>query len=100
MEGVQSHAGSTNISETRCLFVYEKLDICIGVRVDDMLAFGPSELTKNVVAESRKGHANGCRQGLILRILPTFCSGPRTAQRFHSDLDDQGCRMGCLDEAD
>ena len=34
-----------------CLFVNTKLDICIGVHVDDMLAVGPSELTKNLLQE-------------------------------------------------
>ena len=32
-----------------CLFVNAELDICIGVHVDDMLAVGPSELTKNLL---------------------------------------------------
>ena len=31
-----------------CLFANTELDICIGVHVDDMLAVGPSELTKNL----------------------------------------------------
>ena len=34
-----------------CLFVNTELDICIGVHVDDMLAVGPSELTKNLLQE-------------------------------------------------
>ena len=31
-----------------------ELDICIGVHVDDMLAVGPSELTKNLMQEVSK----------------------------------------------
>ena len=34
-----------------CLFVNTELDICIDVHVDDMLAVGPSELTKNLLQE-------------------------------------------------
>ena len=37
-----------------CLFVNAELDICIGVYVDDMLAVGPSELTKNLLQELSK----------------------------------------------
>ena len=37
-----------------CLFVNTELDICIGVHVDDMLAVGPSELTKNLLQELSK----------------------------------------------
>ena len=34
-----------------------ELDICIGVHVDDMLAVGPSELTKNLLQELSKDMA-------------------------------------------
>ena len=34
-----------------CLFVNTELDICIGVHVDDMLAVGLSEVTKNLLQE-------------------------------------------------
>ena len=37
-----------------CLFANAELDICIGVHVDDMLAVGPSELTKNLLQELSK----------------------------------------------
>ena len=37
-----------------CLSVNTELDICIGVHVDDMLAVGPSELTKNLLQELSK----------------------------------------------
>ena len=37
-----------------CLFVIAELDICVGVHVDDMLAVGPSDLTKNVLQELSK----------------------------------------------
>ena len=37
-----------------CLFVNTELDICIGVYVDDMLAVGPSDLTKNLLQELSK----------------------------------------------
>ena len=74
MESAQGHAGSSNISETLAgtfvgkverswfrsirarsgLFANTELDICIGVHVDDMLAVGPSELTKNLLQELSK----------------------------------------------
>ena len=41
-----------------CLFVNTELDICIGVHVDDMLAVGPSELTKNLFQELANRHGN------------------------------------------
>ena len=37
-----------------CLFANTELDICIGVHVDDMLAVGPSELTKHLLQELSK----------------------------------------------
>ena len=37
-----------------CLFANTELDICIGVHVDDMLAIGPSDLTKNLLQELSK----------------------------------------------
>ena len=37
-----------------CLFANTELDICIGVHVDDMLAVGPSESTKNLLQELSK----------------------------------------------
>ena len=37
-----------------CLIVNAELDIRIGVHVDDMLAVGPSELTKNLLQELSK----------------------------------------------
>ena len=40
-----------------CLFANTELDICIGVHVDDMLAVGPSELTKNLLQELAKDMA-------------------------------------------
>ena len=40
-----------------CLFVNSELDICIGLHVDDMLAVGPSELTKNLSQKLDKNTA-------------------------------------------
>ena len=40
-----------------CLFANTELDICIGVHVDDMLAVGPSEMTKNLLQELAKDMA-------------------------------------------
>ena len=39
------------------LFANTELDICIGVHVDDMLAVGPSELTKKLLQELAKDMA-------------------------------------------
>ena len=39
------------------VFANTELDICIGVHVDDMLAVGPSELTKNLLQELSKDMA-------------------------------------------
>ena len=46
-----------------CLFVNTELDICIGVHVDDMLAVGPSALTKNLSQELAKDMA--LRWGMV-----------------------------------
>ena len=45
------------------LFANTELDICIGVYVDDMLAVGPSELTKNLFQELAKDMA--LRWGMV-----------------------------------
>ena len=41
-------------SRDPCLFANTELDICIGVHVDDMLAVGPGELTKNLLQKLAK----------------------------------------------
>ena len=46
-----------------CLYVNTELDICVGVHVDDMLAVGPSELTKNLLQELAKDMAK--RWGMV-----------------------------------
>ena len=51
------------MSADPCLFVNTELDICIGVHVDDMLAVGPSELTKNLLQELAKDMA--MRWGMV-----------------------------------
>ena len=79
MESAQGHAGSSNISETLaskmkehnfvqderdpCLFANTELDICIGVHVDNMLAVGPSALTKNLLQDLAKDVA--MRRGMV-----------------------------------
>ena len=40
-----------------CLIANTELDICIGVHVDDTLAVGPSELTKNLLQSLAKDMA-------------------------------------------
>ena len=101
VESAQGHAGSSNISPRRwqghlssklkehgfvqderdpCLFANTELDICIGVHVDDMLAVGPSELTKNLLQELAKdmtmrwGMVSGKPQDSFLVVL---CAGHR-----------------------
>ena len=49
------------------LFVNTELDICIGVHVDDMLAVGPSELTKNLLRELSKDMT--MRWGMVIDKL-------------------------------
>ena len=57
-----------------------ELDICIGVHVDDMLAVGPSELTKNLLQELSKdmtmrwGMVTGKPQEFLDR---TLCRTPQ-----------------------
>ena len=46
-----------------CLFANTELDICIGVHLDDMLAVGPSELTRNLLQELAKDMA--MRWGMV-----------------------------------
>ena len=53
-----------------CLFVNAEVDICIGVRVDDMLAVGPSELTKNLLQELSKDMT--MRWGMVIDKLQEF----------------------------
>ena len=61
-----------------CLFLNTELDICIGVHVDDMLAVGPSEVTKNFVAGTRERHGNDKSQ----EFLVVLCAGHRKATRL------------------
>ena len=46
-----------------CLFANTELDVCMSVHVDDMLAVGPSELTKNLLQELAKDMA--MRWGMV-----------------------------------
>ena len=52
-----------HLSSDLCLFANTELDICIGVHVDDMLAVGPNEMTKNLLQELAKDMA--MRWGLV-----------------------------------
>ena len=59
-----------------------ELDICIGVHVDDMLAVGPCEVTKNLLQELAKHMA--MRWGMVTdkpqEFLASFsCAGHRKA---------------------
>ena len=70
-----------------CRFANTELDICIGVRVDDMLAVGPSELTKNLLQETleRHGNALGFGVGQASRVpWSILCAGHRKATRLES----------------
>ena len=40
------------------------------------------------------------RPGLTVGFLRIFCNGLCTAQRFHTEGEEQACRVGCLDEPD
>ena len=53
-----------------CLFVNTELDICNGVHVDDMLAVGPSELTKNLLQELSKDLT--MRWSMVIEKLQEF----------------------------
>ena len=46
-----------------CLFANTEQDICCGVHVDDMLAVGPSEWTKNLLQELFERHDNALVYG-------------------------------------
>ena len=52
------------------LSVNTELDICIGMHVDDMLAVGPSELTKNLLQELLKVMTK--RWGMVTDKLQEF----------------------------
>ena len=99
VEGAQGHAGLANFSKTLlgtpvrqvegtrcdpCLFMKEKLDVCIGLHVDDMLAVGPSEPTKTLLQELAKGMA--MRWGMVtqrpLEILGRSWSKTRQGYNF------------------
>ena len=40
------------------------------------------------------------RPGLAVGFLRILCNGLCTSQRFHSEGDEQTCRVGCPDEPD
>ena len=54
LSGKLKEHGFVHDERDPCLFANTELDICIGVHVDDMLAAGPSELTKNLLQELSK----------------------------------------------
>ena len=63
-----------------CLFVNTELDTCIGVHVDDTLAVGPSEMTKNLLQELAKDMA--MRWGMVTDkpqefLGPSLCRTPQ-----------------------
>ena len=41
----------SQVERDPCLFANEKLDVCIGVHVDDMLAVGPNNSTQTLMQE-------------------------------------------------
>ena len=67
-----------------CLFAKKELDTCIGVHVDDMLAVGPSEVTKNWLQELAKDMA--MRWGMMTdkpqSSWVVLCAGRRKALRL------------------
>ena len=67
-------------------FANTELDICIGVHVDDMLAVGPSELTKNLLQGLAKDRAMRWHMvtGQASRVLVVLCAGHRKATRLES----------------
>ena len=54
LSGKLKEHGFVQDERDSCLFVNTELDICIGGHVEDMLAVGPSELTKNLLQELAK----------------------------------------------
>ena len=63
-----------------CLYTTTELDICIGVHVDDMLAVGPSESTKNLLQELAKDMA--MRWGVVTDkpqefLVRSLCQTPQ-----------------------
>ena len=54
LSGRLKEHGFVQDERDRSLFVNTELDICIGVHVDDKLAVGPNELTKNLLQEHSK----------------------------------------------
>ena len=67
-----------------CLFANTELDTCIGVHVDDMLAVGPREVTKNWLQELAKDMA--MRWGMMTdqpqSSWVVLCAGHRKAIRL------------------
>ena len=63
LSGKLKEHGSVQDERGPCLFVNTELDICIGVHVDDMLAVGPSELTKHFFAGNLERHDNALGYG-------------------------------------
>ena len=54
LSGKLKERGFVQDERDPCLFANTELDICIRVHVDDMLAVGPGDLTKNVLQERSK----------------------------------------------
>ena len=54
LSGKLKECGFVQDERDPCLLANTQLDICIGVHVDDMLAVGPGDLTKNVLQELSK----------------------------------------------
>ena len=64
-----------------CLFANTELDICIGVHVEDMLAVGRSELTKNLLQELARDMA---MRWSMVTDKPQEFAGHRKAARLES----------------
>ena len=54
-----------------------------------------ADVLRNMKLESRAS-----RPGLTVGVLRIPCNGLRTAQRFHTEGDEQMCRVGCPNEPD
>ena len=63
MSGKLKEYGFVQDERDPCLFANTELDNAIGVHVDDMLAVGPSELTKSLLKELSKDMA--MRWGMV-----------------------------------
>ena len=92
-----SNMCATSTTLLRDEIQHRNFAIPIAMRVSR--AFGPvsSHLTAQILPQMCLA-SRASRPGLAVGLLRVRCNGMCTAQRFHIEGEEQGCRAGCQDE--